>query len=142
MKSSVLVVVAVWISLVAGRRLSTRSVLDNEIDLADSRESDRSRNWVTITPPKGEIKVLYGETVELECEASGSPPPTIQFYRDANDLTKNEIFSNEIVNLASTGLAKAKARFRFVAKKTEVIFCKATSGSKTSHVAFRVFVSG
>ncbi|GJQ75405.1 putative immunoglobulin [Trypoxylus dichotomus] len=139
MKTTVLIVVAVWISFAGSRRLSTRSVWDNEIDLADSREAN-TMNWVIVTPPKAEINVTYGAGVMLVCQTVGSPPLTIEFDNNPNTLSRKAVFSKRVE--ATTPIAVVKARLPFIAKKAEVISCKGTSGKKISHFTFKVFVSG
>ncbi|GJQ87063.1 putative immunoglobulin [Trypoxylus dichotomus] len=120
--------------------MTKRNILGNDINPILEDNSDKS--WVSIETKTKEIKAFLGESIELECEASGSPQPVIQFYNHVSILSDNEILSNEILQLPSSGLVKAVARLRLVAKKSEVIFCKAISGSKTAHAAIKIFVSG
>lgn len=122
--------------------LPKRSIVDNEInENIDSNLHNSHQSRVNINTKSGEIKAFPGETIELECEASGTPQPVIQFYDHASMLSKNEIFSNDILDSSYSALINAKGKLRFVAKKSEVIFCKATSGSKTAHAAIKIFVS-
>ncbi|GJQ87064.1 putative immunoglobulin [Trypoxylus dichotomus] len=136
-----ILLISLYISAISTRQLSKRNFLDNEINSSNSDESP-DQSWVKIEAKTNDIKAFPGEAIELECEASGSPQPTIQFYNHGSILSDNEVFSNEISQLPPSALVKAVARLRVIAKKSEVIFCKATGGSKTARTAIKIFVSG
>lgn len=51
--------------------------------------SSYSRNYVTIEKfSKEDFNKLVGERVEFFCEASGSPPPLIQWYKENIRVTE------------------------------------------------------
>lgn len=54
-----------------------------------SYPSPFSRNYVKIDQfPKEDVNKFVGERVEFYCEASGSPPPLIQWYKENTRLTE------------------------------------------------------
>lgn len=130
------------LATIASMQLPKRSTYDNEINTNVASSDSSAQSWVNINSKSGEIKAFPGETIEIECEASGSPQPIIQFYDHSSMLSKNEIISNDILDASNSALIKAAGKLRLVAKKPEVIFCKATSGDKTAHAAITIFVTG
>ncbi|GJQ87065.1 putative immunoglobulin [Trypoxylus dichotomus] len=126
--------ISIWFSTIASTHLSVRNFLDTDTSNADT---NFDQSWVTITAKSEEISAYPGEIIELECEASGSPQPAIEFYNRASVLSGNNVLAS-----SSSPLVKSTARWRLVAEKSEVIFCKATSGSKTAHAAIKIFVAG
>lgn len=84
MKSTVLVLVSLWLSSLAaeGRRLTSRSVDNNEIDLNEFA-GDVVDDWVRIQTPQNEIRIEYGKIVDLKCNATGGLPPYVEFVRNS-----------------------------------------------------------
>lgn len=145
MKLAIFLAVVCFWNQGSARRL-TRSTFDNEVDngLDDIETTERVvKSWVKINQPQErEIRVNFGDSLELECEASGSPAPVLQWYKDRVQITDNEIVSNDISPYQIQGLAKARARLRInSADKTEIYFCKAQSGTKTAKTATKVIVT-
>lgn len=64
--------------------------MDNEISVASGTTTYSEREeWVKInSAPKPIIRKTVGSYVELECEAMGSPPPTIQWLKGKTPLTE------------------------------------------------------
>lgn len=88
MKLSVLFV-AVWLHASASRRLTDS--LDNDLGGAASNGLGftRPKDWVRISQiPVPLLSKPVGSRVELECEAIGSPAPTIQWLKDNTPLTE------------------------------------------------------
>lgn len=75
-------VFALIVCIVSGRTIE-------EVDNAVSGEPQfsESSEWVKIShaPPK-RVEHQYGATVELECTAMGSPPPSIQWVRGTKPI--------------------------------------------------------
>lgn len=58
--------------------------LDNSIQSVDETK-DFKLDFLTISaPPPPKVIQPLGTTIELECEVSGVPPPTIQWVRGSN----------------------------------------------------------
>lgn len=59
----------------------------------------KSRGFVRISqPPTPYVKKNVGMHMELYCEAMGSPPPTIQWYKDHLRITEVRYYSLESDN--------------------------------------------
>ncbi|XP_063229638.1 neural/ectodermal development factor IMP-L2 [Bacillus rossius redtenbacheri] len=90
-------------SLRPQHQLSTRTLL-------------RSKDWVKITEsPEAVISSQLGERVELNCEAIGSPAPSIHWVQGLTPLAQGEgaLEDNAVTNdvgLASGGMAKVRSR--------------------------------
>lgn len=84
-----LLVVGLFISNVYGRAIEEP---DNSIQ-SDDNQYTGGRDWVKISdapPPK--IVQQIGSPVELECEVSGSPPPTVHWVRGNKPLDSVSIY--------------------------------------------------
>lgn len=114
--------------------------LNNELT-DNAAEPEVFHGWVTVDTKTPHIEAFQGDTVDIECEASGNPQPFVRFYNDFSDLSKPEAFTNEIREYTSTSLIKANARLRLIAQKSQVIFCKAFSGGKSAHTAIKISVT-
>lgn len=80
MKLSVLIL-ALWLHLSSCRRLT--ETIDNEIS-SNSNEITfvRPKDWVRISQsPPALLTAQLGSRVEIECEAVGSPAPSIQWLK-------------------------------------------------------------
>ncbi|KYB26923.1 Neural/ectodermal development factor IMP-L2-like Protein [Tribolium castaneum] len=110
--------------------------MDNEISVASGSMAYRDQDeWIKISaPPKPVISKTVGSYVELECEAMGSPPPTLQWLRGKTPLTEHQSFeSNMISETPSEGLGKIKARLvinYLLPVHSGRFTCVAESGSK------------
>lgn len=97
---SVLLVVAVCLQRVYGRRLALASQLDdNEISSNPSpfgMVSGRNRDWVRISESPYSVIGKVGSRVEFECEAMGSPAPVMQWLKGNMPLTE---VNNQVVGL-------------------------------------------
>ncbi|KAI4455009.1 hypothetical protein MML48_9g00003307 [Holotrichia oblita] len=139
MKSAVLILVSLWLSTASGRRLTSRSVENNEIDL-NELTGNVVDDWVRIQTPQSEIRAEYGKIVDLKCNATGGLPPYVEFLRNTPNF-KDGIISNEVSDIRNPAIAIAFARIRFVAKKTEVVYCRAISGNKIAQTPIRIVVT-
>ncbi|KAL1501053.1 hypothetical protein ABEB36_006452 [Hypothenemus hampei] len=97
--------------LVACRRLSDD--IENDISPigAAAPYDFRILNYVRITQPpiSPMVSRKIGQHLELHCEAMGSPPPTIQWYKDNMKITENESFDDNIIN-RTPSIAKVSSR--------------------------------
>lgn len=130
------VFVTVWFQIATSNILITRN-LNREIQEENVNKDDNS--WVSIKATQDKIKALAGEPIEIECEASGTPAPYIKFYRGDLDIKEDNIFISK--EFQSGGLARATGKYHSIAMKTEIIFCQATSGSKTSLAKIEIIVA-
>ncbi|XP_044764143.1 neural/ectodermal development factor IMP-L2 isoform X2 [Coccinella septempunctata] len=123
-----------------------RSVL--EMDMDNEINVNPHNDWVKINQtPKRHITKNHGQRLELECEAMGSPPPTIQWYKEDRLLTvpvNIDRYENNIVNaVSSQGLASVKSRLvlNYLLPVHDGTFrCLAESGSEKAVAESRVYV--
>lgn len=88
MKLSVLVA-AIFLKVVAARRLTEIETNEIDTDPASSSRMAGGDEWVKIDqPPFRFATVGLGSRVELECVASGSPVPVIQWLKGSQPLTE------------------------------------------------------
>lgn len=63
-----------------------RSIVDVDID--NDISANAHNDWVKLSEtPKRHITKMHGQRLELECEAMGHPPPTIQWFKEDRLLT-------------------------------------------------------
>uniref|UniRef100_A0A1B0C9W3 Ig-like domain-containing protein n=1 Tax=Lutzomyia longipalpis TaxID=7200 RepID=A0A1B0C9W3_LUTLO len=87
MSSSLLFAIGMFLvcGLTSGRSISE----PNNSLLSSGGDSNKliAQDWVKITAaPAARVTHVPGATVELECEVSGSPPPTIHWIRGSSPL--------------------------------------------------------
>jgi len=139
------------ISIHLGMSLPLTDSLDseersNDIGYGDSVPvSSHHNDWVKISqPPPSTVSKLAGATIELNCEAVGSPAPTIQWLKDGKPVTDNEPFDNNLINdNPSRGLAKIRSKLLIhsVLSVQEGKFtCLAEAGSKIATAASLLYV--
>lgn len=91
MKLSVLLA-AIFLKVAVSRRLTETEIENNEIDpdpAVNMGYNQPNNEWVKIgQPPFQFITVALGSRVELECEAMGSPIPTLQWFKGNQPLTE------------------------------------------------------
>lgn len=67
--------------------VSGRSIEDVDNAVSGDRQFSESSEWVKIShPPPKKVEHQYGTTIELECTAMGSPPPSIQWVRGTKPI--------------------------------------------------------
>ncbi|XP_045465378.1 neural/ectodermal development factor IMP-L2 isoform X2 [Harmonia axyridis] len=123
-----------------------RSLVD--MDMENEINLNSHSDWVKISQsPKRHITRNLGQRLELECEAMGSPPPTIQWFKEDRLLTvpiNIDRYENNIVNeISSQGLAKVKSRLvlNYLLPVHEGMFrCLAESGLEKVVAESRVYV--
>lgn len=125
------------LQLVYSRRLTDD--IDNEVSALPAGNLGNfgyknTRDYVKISqPPIAVIRKNVGTHVELHCEAMGSPPPTIQWYKGHMRITENESFEDSNLIDRSAGLAKVASRLviNYVLPRHEDnYFCVAEAGSQ------------
>lgn len=158
MKFSVLLL-AVWLQLATPRRLGDS--INNEIEVVSNPLNSR---LIMNEAPVPILTKPMGSRVELECQVSGSPVPSIQWLKGNtristdvslffklkyNDLNSNYFFqddsfeSNLVSNLASQGIANVKSRLvisRALKIHESLYTCVAESGSQIVTASSRLFV--
>lgn len=156
-------VLAITIQVSVSRRLTDD--VDNEVSsnpMANIELRDPSE-WVKISqPPVPVISKNYGERVELFCEAMGSPPPIIQWYKENMRLTevrfeKDRYFSSSVlmqidfqneryeVDVFPQNPALAKMSSRIVInyllpRHQDIYRCVAESGSQVASAVTKLLV--
>ncbi|ERL90235.1 neural/ectodermal development factor IMP-L2 isoform X2 [Dendroctonus ponderosae] len=113
--------------------------IDNDVNVLQNGNLGtyeyKSSDYVKITqPPLPVVQKEVGAHVELHCEAMGSPPPTIQWYKGPMRVTENESFedNNEITD-HTPGIAKVASRLviNYVLPRHQGnYFCVAAAGSE------------
>lgn len=93
--------------------------LDNELSVADGTTSVMSTKgddqWVKISQgPPTVVTGSQGSRIELECEAIGSPAPSIYWLHESDENTRvlyeRSFETNSILENPSKGLAKVRAK--------------------------------
>lgn len=87
------ILVHITVLFLLTNRLQGRSIDDIENSITQSKQLPESHDWVQISeiPPLKLIQPL-GSTVELECEVTGSPLPTLNWVRGKNYEVNVKIF--------------------------------------------------
>ncbi|KAJ8951134.1 hypothetical protein NQ318_021578 [Aromia moschata] len=125
---------AISLNVAQCRRLNDNDI-DNEVSSNPAanlgyREHD---DWVQISqPPVPVVNKKVGAHVELYCEAMGSPPPTIQWYKGNMRITENESFDTNVIS-RMPGLAKVSSRLvinYLLPRHQDFYRCVAESGRK------------
>ncbi|XP_063927272.1 neural/ectodermal development factor IMP-L2-like [Zophobas morio] len=121
--------------------------MDNEIPVVSGNPAAfrQQDEWIKISAaPKAAIRKLTGSYVELECEAMGSPPPTLQWFRGNHALTEHQSYdTNTISEVPSQGLGKIRGRLviNYLLPVHAVTFtCVAQSGSKVATADTTIYV--
>jgi len=116
---------------------------DNSIIQSDDSQYTGGRDWVKISeapPPK--IIQQIGSSVELECEVSGSPAPTVQWVRGNKPVDSINDFDSNLISESSPS-ALVRVRSRLIIDRmslTERTFtCVGHSGSKTTFATTTVY---
>lgn len=144
-----LIFLCITFELVRCRSISDLD-LDNEIEvgLGGATTPFHHNDWIKINQgPKRMITKNVGQHLELECEAMGSPPPTLQWFKDDKLLTVpvniDRYEHNIITENLGSGLSRVKGRLvlNYLLPVHEGTFrCLAQSGSETAVAESRVFV--
>lgn len=93
------------------------------------------KNYVEIEKfPQTDVNKLIGERIEFSCDASGSPPPLIQWYKENRKVTQNEkSVEDNLVIENSPGYGKVKSRLiieHVLPIHRGVYYCEATANTK------------
>ncbi|KAK9887317.1 hypothetical protein WA026_021625 [Henosepilachna vigintioctopunctata] len=139
-------ILSACLHIAKSRGLSSEVDIDNEIDVGGPPRF--RQEWVKLSQtPKRLITKNLGQHLELECEAMGSPPPTIQWFKEDKLLTvpiNIDRYENNIVTeTISQGLAKVKSRLilNYLLPVHEGTFrCLAQGGSEKAVAESRLFV--
>ncbi|VEN58655.1 unnamed protein product, partial [Callosobruchus maculatus] len=101
--------------------------------------------WVKISqPPVSVITRKVGQHVELRCDAMGSPPPTIQWFKRNQRITENESFEENNLITGSPGLAKVSSRLvinYLLPRHQDIYRCVAESGGKMASAASKLIIT-
>lgn len=94
---SVLLITATTLNQIDCRRLED---INNEVSsIPEENLSFSTGEWVKINnPPVAVMTKKVGAHMELHCEAMGSPPPTIQWYKSNRRITENEVFETNSIS--------------------------------------------
>lgn len=89
-------IIGLLVSCVAGRAID-----DAENDVSGDNVFGAGNNWVKIREaPAERIPHRLGDTIELECIATGSPAPSIQWVRGDKPIHEvSFIFRDEIFRI-------------------------------------------
>ncbi|XP_056637406.1 neural/ectodermal development factor IMP-L2 [Diorhabda sublineata] len=124
-----------------------RIVDDISNDVGSSAEENLSFStgeWVKINnPPVVVMNKKVGSHMELHCEAMGSPPPTIEWYKSNRKITENEAFETNIV-ARNPALAQVTSRLvinYLLPRHQDIYRCVAESGSKVDTAATKLIVT-
>uniref|UniRef100_A0A1L8DPD5 Putative conserved secreted protein n=1 Tax=Nyssomyia neivai TaxID=330878 RepID=A0A1L8DPD5_9DIPT len=145
MSSSLLFVIGIFLvcGLTSGRSISE----PNNSILSSSGDSNKliAQDWVKITAaPAARVTHVPGVTVELECEVSGSPPPTIHWIRGSSPLNLlNELEANVVSEASPNALVRVRSRLvlEHAAPTERTYTCVGRSGSKTAFATTTVVAS-
>ncbi|XP_050305410.1 neural/ectodermal development factor IMP-L2 isoform X2 [Anthonomus grandis grandis] len=136
------------------RRLTDDIVQDIDNDVSalpqgnlgyDYPEYGRPMEYVRINqPPLPVVHKNVGSHVELSCEAVGSPPPTIQWYKGHMRITENESFEDNYIRIeGAPALAKVSSRLviNYVLPRHEdTYYCVAESNRNKDRKAVQLIV--
>lgn len=129
------VLVIIYFSLGSSKKISSRSIVDNDVETIQER-------WVTVKATKNDIHVSIGETVELECEASGLGQPQIKFISSINAFTDDgQVFAYDVPEHSSTALVKTNAKLHLIPEESQIVYCEATSGNQIARDEVKITVS-
>ncbi|XP_050519270.1 neural/ectodermal development factor IMP-L2-like [Diabrotica virgifera virgifera] len=136
-------VIAVTFSQLECRRIMDD--LSNEMSINPEKNFGySSREWVKISkPPVAVMSKKVGAHMELHCEAMGSPPPTIEWYKANRKITENGAFET---NVLTRGPALAEVSSRLVInhllpRHQDVYRCVAESGTKVDTAPTKLLVT-
>ncbi|XP_077283499.1 ecdysone-inducible gene L2 isoform X2 [Arctopsyche grandis] len=107
---------------------------------------EENREWVQLTNvPSTMVRRVPGVPLELECEASGSPAPTIRWLRNGLPITEIEDYENNALPQGSSKeMAKVRSRLiinNILPIEKNTYTCVAQVGSKTTYFTTTVFTS-
>ncbi|XP_017771118.1 PREDICTED: neural/ectodermal development factor IMP-L2 isoform X2 [Nicrophorus vespilloides] len=141
MKVYAFVLLALYLQATESRRLSDQ--MDNEIERSNGNRIDfgkRVKDWVRISEaPSPVISYPADSRIQLECEAIGSPAPTIQWLKGNTFLTDN----NLIDDVPPHGMAKIRARLVINSAlpiHEGTFTCVAESGAQVATAKSNVYV--
>ncbi|KAJ8976596.1 hypothetical protein NQ317_005786 [Molorchus minor] len=135
---------AISLNMARCRRLTED--IDNEVSsnpAANLGFRDPMEYVKIMQPPVPVISKKVGAHVELFCEAIGSPPPTIQWYKRNMRITENDSFDTNMIS-QTPGLAKVGSRLviNYVLPRHQDVYrCVAESGVQVATAASRLIVS-
>ncbi|GLV36990.1 Ecdysone-inducible gene L2 [Carabus blaptoides fortunei] len=140
---------SLWLSACTAANIPMPSLRSNRISNSLSANNENSyfesQDWVKVSEaPPQIVNQPIGARVELECEAVGSPSPTIQWIKGTTTLTENDSYeSNMISDTINQGLSKIKSRLiinSLLPVHQGPFTCVATSGSQTALATTNIFV--
>lgn len=139
---SVLLITATTLNQIDCRRLED---INNEVSsIPEENLSFSTGEWVKINnPPVAVMTKKVGAHMELHCEAMGSPPPTIQWYKSNRRITENEVFETNSIS-RNPALAQVSSRLvinYLLPRHQDVYRCVAESGTKVDTAATKLLVT-
>ncbi|KAJ8929453.1 hypothetical protein NQ314_017833 [Rhamnusium bicolor] len=136
--------IAISLNLAQCRRLTDD--IDNEVSSNPAANIGfrEPKEYVRISkPPVPVISKKVGAHVELHCEAMGSPPPTIQWFKRNMRITENESFETNVID-QSPGYAKVASRLviNYILPRHQDIYrCVAEAGAQVATAVTKLIVS-
>ncbi|CAH1118711.1 unnamed protein product [Phaedon cochleariae] len=117
--------------------------IDNEVS-GDPTVNIAYNSWLKITQaPSHVVTKKVGAHLELHCEAMGSPPPTIEWYKRNRKITENESFEPYTVP-PGTAIATVQSRLvinHLLPRHQDVYRCVAQGGARVATAASKVVVA-
>lgn len=119
--------------------------LDNSIQLTNNNDEKMfaDRDWVEISlapPPK--LIQQAGNSIELECEVTGSPQPSIQWVHGNNPhKIADNIESNTITETSPNALVRVRSRLiiEHTSSVERTFTCVGRAGSKTAYESTTIY---
>jgi len=131
------------IALLLVSSINGRVIDDVDNSIQSTNNIDDNRDWVEISlspPPK--LIQHAGNSIELECEVTGSPQPTIHWIRGKNQRNiVDNVDSNTITETSPNSLIRVRSRLIIErSSSSERVFtCVGRAGSKTAYESTTVY---
>ncbi|XP_018565968.1 neural/ectodermal development factor IMP-L2 isoform X2 [Anoplophora glabripennis] len=140
----ILSVLLIALSLRLAQSSRLRNDMNNDLSPVLSGSRFKLIDWVQIKePPVPLVTEKVGAHVELECQAMGSPPPTIQWYKRNMRITENEMMEVNTIK-PSDALAMMSSRLvinYLLPRHQDIYRCVAEAGAQVSTSVTKLIVS-
>ncbi|XP_062531521.1 insulin-related peptide binding protein isoform X1 [Bombyx mori] len=123
------------------KHIKLLSDIDNSIENGVQAKSDGSHKYLSITQgPLPSYAHTPGTTIELTCEAAGSPAPSVHWFKNDSPVYEYDVESNELIDSSPTSIARISSTL-IVTRTTsqDVYTCLATTSSKTARASTVVY---